>query len=671
MPPLSNKKQIVPGTFIDAQTLNSVQYASVFTGEERNSPFSSEDYRLVWKISERDSLKDYELDSRPGMTCSRLGRLSTSGRVLGAELDSGGLKLNTLVGPPKPFLKSPQPSNSTYITVEEGEILTTTGDVISWPRQDVLLSYSTSGLTTVYIWVESDGIISVGSVLPALISKYTPLAKITLDTSGAIPLNSSGSVFHSGGFTDLRPNLYPSVVSAQNTELVNTTAYVSSDYDALAFDRILADTSGGSFIVKLPTNPRDNDRIAFIDINGTFSSQPLLVDPNSNTINLSADYLSLNQDYSVVTLVWSELSLSWYIEQFCCGSESSTDFRINHRTITSSSTLTSYTIDSTDYRYWISIDTTLATNFSLVLSNDLDPGFEVYVQKVGTGTLQINGTVLNSTGSVLSNNETILLTYAGGNTWKALKSGGGSTVAAFGDLTDVEDSINTTAQGIHTALGDNLKIVVPYYDESLLGWNASDIQIDFLSNVDTTSTVVSGPFLAKNTVSGEWQSCSATLSSLFDVNNTLVPSSGDFLSYDGTEWTNSQVSLSALADVSDTLSPTTGQTLVYNGTQWVSQTPAGGLLSVVRLTLTATYNISSSVSSSMWYSLDPGTANRNVILPATAPTGWNATVHNTTSSTFDLILRNNANTATLATLTPLNREARIVFDGVDFIITVI
>ena len=59
---------------------------------------------------------------------------------------------------------------------------------------------------------------------------------------------------------------------------------VSSDYTAVAYDGLDVDTSASTISVTLPATPLENDVIAFLDLKGTFDTNPLSIARNGNTL---------------------------------------------------------------------------------------------------------------------------------------------------------------------------------------------------------------------------------------------------------------------------------------------------------------------------------------------------------------------------------------------------
>jgi len=87
----------------------------------------------------------------------------------------------------------------------------------------------------------------------------------------------------------------PTFNESTNEWFISRVAFVNvsanADYTAKKYDRILADTANGSFTVTLPPSPSANDVVAIMDIASSFSTNPLSVARNGNTImGLDANY---------------------------------------------------------------------------------------------------------------------------------------------------------------------------------------------------------------------------------------------------------------------------------------------------------------------------------------------------------------------------------------------
>ena len=79
----------------------------------------------------------------------------------------------------------------------------------------------------------------------------------------------------------------------------------TSNYTAAASDKILADTSGGSFTITLPASPSTGDTIDIADSKGTFYTNPLTVARNGKTIMGLAEDMVVSMAGASVTLCYN------------------------------------------------------------------------------------------------------------------------------------------------------------------------------------------------------------------------------------------------------------------------------------------------------------------------------------------------------------------------------
>lgn len=101
-----------------------------------------------------------------------------------------------------------------------------------------------------------------------------------------------------------------------NTGTVTTAIRnISADYDAEVNDRIICDSSGGSFTITLPANEDlvIEDVIQFIDVTSSLTSNPITVARNGSLIAGLAEDLSLDFNGAIVTLMYSGDTYGWII----------------------------------------------------------------------------------------------------------------------------------------------------------------------------------------------------------------------------------------------------------------------------------------------------------------------------------------------------------------------
>lgn len=101
-----------------------------------------------------------------------------------------------------------------------------------------------------------------------------------------------------------------------NTGTVTTAIRnVNSNYTAEVNDRIICDSSGGSFTITLPPNADllVEDVIQFIDVTGNFTTNNVTVARNGSLIAGLAEDLTLDFNGAIVTLMYSGETYGWII----------------------------------------------------------------------------------------------------------------------------------------------------------------------------------------------------------------------------------------------------------------------------------------------------------------------------------------------------------------------
>ena len=90
---------------------------------------------------------------------------------------------------------------------------------------------------------------------------------------------------------------------------------VSSTFSATVNDRILANSSGGTFTVTLPLNSTllVNDVVQIVDVTGSFNTNNITLGRNGSKIqNLSED-LVLDINNIAVTMIYTGSTYGWII----------------------------------------------------------------------------------------------------------------------------------------------------------------------------------------------------------------------------------------------------------------------------------------------------------------------------------------------------------------------
>ena len=84
-----------------------------------------------------------------------------------------------------------------------------------------------------------------------------------------------------------------------------------SPYNSLNNDRIFVDTSSGTVAVILPSSPNVGDNVRFMDLSGTFATNNLTVNRNSENIMGLAQDLTIDEDNSGFQLIYTGATQGW------------------------------------------------------------------------------------------------------------------------------------------------------------------------------------------------------------------------------------------------------------------------------------------------------------------------------------------------------------------------
>lgn len=189
------------------------------------------------------------------------------------------------------------------VVVQEGSILNTLGESRTWTQTTVEVPFN----TTQYIYADNDGVLTLDTELPPRVVPHTPIAELTASNNAIT------------NFVDLRPHTFVGAHNDTPLDLVNT-ATITVNYQASSYDRIICDSSGGSFTITMPENPRDGDKVALVDLTGSFNQNPVILAPFRNggtsayTISDSTDDWLFNANYTFVQLVYIADSNTWAFE---------------------------------------------------------------------------------------------------------------------------------------------------------------------------------------------------------------------------------------------------------------------------------------------------------------------------------------------------------------------
>jgi hypothetical protein len=310
------------GKVVSSAYLNKVQEGSKFDGETRSDFYSepTSGEQAGWDIGQRDRLKDWEIADPRENPETAVGRIAHDGIVLGWDSNS-----QEIVVPGTPA--TIPVSGGIGVTVEAGSMVSRSGMPVSWPRQSVQILGGAGNTSYLFIREVSalediaEGrtvTVSMDNQLPSVTDPHIPLAKLLLNTTGdglATDPNTGGVV--GTGYVDLRPNTFVGSLNTYPQNLTNT-GIKSSDYTVSVWERAIVDTGNGSIILTLPESPSDSDRIAVVDISGTFDRFPLIIRTNSETnelLNGSSDDWVVNIRDAHLELFYHQATGQWKFEE--------------------------------------------------------------------------------------------------------------------------------------------------------------------------------------------------------------------------------------------------------------------------------------------------------------------------------------------------------------------
>ena len=304
------------GRAVSSALLNKIQEGSKFTGETRTDYYAdpTPGDEAGWEIGQRDGIKDWEIADPRVDVESALGRSAHDGIVLGWNPAT-----SAVVVPGVPATR-PAGAGGIGVTVEAGSFISRDGNPVSWSRQLVQILGGANSVS--YLYVLDDGsnplTVSMGNSLPSVTTAHVPLARIKLDSTGtALATDPTSGEVVGTGYIDLRPNTFVGSLNSYPQSLTNTLIK-SADYTAQVWDRVIADTSNGSIILTLPESPSDSDRIAVVDISGTFDRFPLIIRQNSvstELLNGSSDDWIVNIRDAHLELFYNRQTGQWKFEE--------------------------------------------------------------------------------------------------------------------------------------------------------------------------------------------------------------------------------------------------------------------------------------------------------------------------------------------------------------------
>ena len=327
-----DKITFVNGTIVTSDYLNEVQKGTDFSGASPRADYYSvtSDDHNSWDISQRDKLKDYEIANPREEQETAIGRLAHDGIIMGyTGVATAGWVLNeSTFSEPKCLpiaigdnnsISVVETSQTHGVIVEAGKITLSDGTVGTWPRQIIGLIDETGKAFIYANEVRVAGVlavqITISSTLPSPESNaYVPLAEINT-VNGAFSADAEGNVMGTG-VKDLRPNLYVGALNNYSSGVLKNTDILNQNTALNGWDRAIVDTRNGSVIITLPTTSSDNDRVAIVDLEGSFDRYPVVVRPSgTDKINNSVDDWIINIRDAHIELFYHEATSEWRFEE--------------------------------------------------------------------------------------------------------------------------------------------------------------------------------------------------------------------------------------------------------------------------------------------------------------------------------------------------------------------
>ena len=106
------------------------------------------------------------------------------------------------------------------------------------------------------------------------------------------------------------------VLYSDGTNIVKVNEYrkwrtITASETIQAGAKLFVDTSGGAVTATLPASPAVGSEVTFIDARGTFNSNNLIVNRNSQPINTGTSNLTLDTNGQAFTLVYVDATRGW------------------------------------------------------------------------------------------------------------------------------------------------------------------------------------------------------------------------------------------------------------------------------------------------------------------------------------------------------------------------
>ena len=133
-------------------------------------------------------------------------------------------------------------------------------------------------------------------------SNYTLTVKTVSGNGVVLPIGSKSLVYSDGTNVSL---------GIRNKGYVTLNSSTITAYTAVDGDQIFANTTANPITVTLPATPAVGSEVTFIDARGTFNSNNLIVNRNSQPINTGTSNLTLDTNGQAFTLVYVDSTRGW------------------------------------------------------------------------------------------------------------------------------------------------------------------------------------------------------------------------------------------------------------------------------------------------------------------------------------------------------------------------
>ena len=131
---------------------------------------------------------------------------------------------------------------------------------------------------------------------------YTITVKTVSGTGVLLPVGSKSIIYSDGTNVSL---------GIRQKGYVTLNSSTITAYTAVDGDQIFANTTANPITVTLPASPAVGSEVTFIDARGTFNSNNLIVNRNSQPINTGTSNLTLTTNGQAFSLVYVDSTRGW------------------------------------------------------------------------------------------------------------------------------------------------------------------------------------------------------------------------------------------------------------------------------------------------------------------------------------------------------------------------